>query len=75
MNSLGLGRYVNTFGLGVPYAGEVIVEEPSGGGGGKGKDRQDNWRDIQRQKQHELILREDEELTMLIKTILTKGLI
>ena len=65
MNSLGLGRPVNSFGLGVPY-GTLIVP-----GTGKSKAGKDYLYE-------ETLIRireEDEEIALFLKTILTKGLI
>ena len=64
MNSLGLGRHVNTLGLGLPYAGEV---QPTG----KSNDRYgEGYLTIQRR-----IKEEDEEIALFLNALLTKGLI
>lgn len=84
MNTFGLGRKVNTFGLGLPYAGDIPVEPPVippekpgdvGTGartyGGYRPNYQDEIDDVLRKR----ILREDEEISELIVAIVTKGLI
>lgn len=82
MNTLGLGRYVNTFQLGVPYSGEVPPEPPTGGGGGafhgQWKKPYDHTEYDKKWEQEQLRLRiqqEDAELVEFISVLLSKGIL
>ena len=89
MNTLGLGRQVNTFGLGSPYGGSitpppVVTVPPVHGGGGSLsdghirhglRDNRISYRDELRQQQLDKIIREDQEMIEFIMAIVTKGLI
>lgn len=78
MNTLGLGRPVYSFGLGVPYA--YTPPPPPVGGGGrpwkpfKGYDYElPDWLD--EKDLRERILQDDHEVLELIVTMLTKGML
>ena len=66
MKTFGLGRYVETFGLGVPYGQRVPAQ-------GKSKAHPD--RVFPSFDQKAFRRREEEEILLFLKTILTKGLI
>lgn len=79
MNTLGLGRQVNTFWLGLPYAGDIVIEEPEPATGGTSKkiNRPYFWykeKGLERERMAR-IKREDDEILEFIKVILTKGLL
>lgn len=76
MNTFGLGRYVNTFGLGRPYAGEIPEPEVEREQGGRQFYEEKTELELLRERQlQELIMREDEEITEFLRTLLSKGLI
>lgn len=75
MNTLGLGRYVYTFGLGAPYAQEVAA--PSGGGGyttGRWEKpyQLPDWLDDKEIQTR--IMEDDQEVLEIIMTMITRGM-
>ena len=74
MNTLGLGRYVNTFGLGAPYAQEVAA--PTGGGytGSTWKKpyQLPDWLDDKEIQTR--IMEDDQEVLEIIMTMITRGM-
>lgn len=82
MNTFGLGREVNTFGLGIPYAGLIIIPEREIGGR---KSRNpfiqilSNAEIEALQEQPELLnsiqLQDDEDVTEFIVNVITRGLL
>ena len=71
MNTLDLGRYINTLDLGLPF-GEALVEERELGGRQFYEEEQQK---IQQRRLHEQIMQEDHDITEFIRTLLSKGLI
>ncbi len=80
MNTLGLGRQVNTFQLGVPYAGGIVIPEREIGGR---KSRNPfiqvlSNAEIEALKDHpdllqSMKLHDDEDITEFIVTTITRG--
>ena len=69
MNTLDLGRYINTLDLGLPF-GEAVVEEPDlGGSQFYDEDK------IQQRRLHEQIMQEDHDMTEFLRTLLSKGIL
>lgn len=82
MNTFGLGREVNTFGLGVPYA-DVVVTPEMETGGRKSRNpliqflTNEEIEALQERPDllHSLQIRDDEDITELIVTMITRGLL